>query len=189
MRMIVVTGTHQFQCGVSMVSVLTVPGNSGGNARGFAAALQAARRAAGLTQQELASRAGVGERTVRELERGRAVRPQRSTIDLLADGLGLAGPARARFAAAARGRDEPVQPVDKALGAGAPGVVALPPPVPLIGREDAVREVSTLVTVAEAVTLVGMAGVGKTCLALAVAHGVADRFPGGVAGVAVVDVD
>ena len=35
------------------------------------------------------------------------------------------------------------------------------------------------------VSLVGLAGVGKTALALAVAHAVAGRAPGGVAGVLV----
>ena len=71
---------------------------------GFAAVLRAHRRSAGLTQQELAARAGVGVRTVRELERGRATRPQRGTVELLADALGLVAPARTRFVNAARGR-------------------------------------------------------------------------------------
>src|SRR5689334_22923592 len=70
---------------------------------GFAEVLRARRREVGLTQQELADRANLGVRTVRELEKGRATRPQRNTIDLLADALGLNGSARAQFQWAARG--------------------------------------------------------------------------------------
>ncbi|MCI4063484.1 helix-turn-helix domain-containing protein [Micromonospora sp. R77] len=69
---------------------------------GLADLLRGHRRTAGLTQAELASRAGVGVRTVRDLERGRAARPQRTTVELLADALALTGGARAAFRAAAR---------------------------------------------------------------------------------------
>jgi predicted ATPase/DNA-binding XRE family transcriptional regulator len=146
--------------------------------------LRDGRRAAGLTQQELAARAGVGVRTVRELERGRATRPQRSTVELLADALGLAGPARDRFIAASRGWTAAPAGAEDAPAR----TVALPPPIALVGRDDALREVAELLSVADVVTLVGLAGVGKTGLALSVAHRVAARFPGGVAGVAISDV-
>src|SRR5512142_333868 len=63
----------------------------------FAAVLRARRIAAGLTQLELAARAGVGVRTVRELERARVHRPQRGTLELLANALGLSGTARDAF--------------------------------------------------------------------------------------------
>ncbi|HKS99563.1 MAG TPA: helix-turn-helix transcriptional regulator, partial [Rugosimonospora sp.] len=59
----------------------------------FAALLRGYRRATGLTQDEFAAKAGVGVRTLRDLERGRA-RPQRATADLLATALGLRGAAR-----------------------------------------------------------------------------------------------
>ena len=68
----------------------------------FDALLRARRLAAGLTQAELAGRAGVGIRTVRDLERGRS-RPQRTTMELLAKALGLTGRERATFLGAARG--------------------------------------------------------------------------------------
>jgi transcriptional regulator with XRE-family HTH domain len=71
---------------------------------GFGAVLRSHRLRAGLTQEELAARAEIGVRTVRDLERGRASRPQRTTVELLAAALGLTGPAWAAFAAAARGR-------------------------------------------------------------------------------------
>jgi transcriptional regulator with XRE-family HTH domain len=76
---------------------------------GFDAVLRSHRLRAGLTQEELAARAGIGVRTVRDLERGRASRPQRTTVDLLAAALGLTGRARAAFAGAARGRSAPAE--------------------------------------------------------------------------------
>jgi transcriptional regulator with XRE-family HTH domain len=59
--------------------------------------LRAHRLAQGLTQEELASRASLGVRTLRELERGRVARPQRSTVSLLADALALTGADRDDF--------------------------------------------------------------------------------------------
>ncbi|WP_320068384.1 ATP-binding protein [Micromonospora sp. RTGN7] len=167
---------------------------------GLSDLLCAYRRAAGLTQAELASRAGVGVRTVRDVERGRSVRPQRTTVELLAAALDLAGPARAEFVAAARGATAPRSaghppsvsgpgpswrpPPVLARSGGTP--IALPPPVELIGRERDVVELVDLLTADHGppvVSLVGLAGVGKTALALAVAHAVAGRAPGAVAGV------
>lgn len=153
--------------------------------------LRAHRRAAGLTQQELAARARVGVRTVRELERGRATRPQRGTVELLADALALAGNARTRFVEAARGRvvDEAAAAAVGASGAARPPrTVALPPPLALVGRDDDLRDVAGLLASCDVVQLIGLAGVGKTALALAVVHRVADQYPGGVAGVFVSDV-
>ncbi|GAA2368394.1 helix-turn-helix domain-containing protein [Dactylosporangium salmoneum] len=77
------------------------PQNAGA---GFAAALRTRRLARGLTQDELATRAGLGVRTLRELERGRVSRPQRNTVALLADALALTGPDREAFLAASAGR-------------------------------------------------------------------------------------
>ncbi|SCG72409.1 ATP-binding protein [Micromonospora rifamycinica] len=159
------------------------------------------RLAAGLTQADLAQRAGVGVRTIRDLERGRAHRPQRTTAELLAGALGLTGTARAGFLASARGTAavDPAEPPTAGLphrpaptGAARrdldlPGTpMALPPAVELIGRERELDELAGLLTGdgwPPVLSLVGLAGVGKTALALAVAHAVADAHPGGVAGV------
>ncbi|SCG79470.1 Predicted ATPase [Micromonospora echinaurantiaca] len=146
------------------------------------------RLAAGLTQAELASRAGVGVRTVRDLERGRSARPQRTTVELLAGALALAGPARSAFLAAAR----PAAPADPAEASGGAepaadaGPNALPPPAELIGRDRDLAELAGLLTDDRGprlVSLVGLAGVGKTALALAAAHAAAGSHPAGVAGV------
>jgi len=146
----------------------------------FPVLLRELRRAAGLTQEELAQGARVGVRTLRDLETGRAVRPQRSTVDLLASALGLEGAERDRFIAAARGRTVRKRPAG-------PGHVTLGAPPELIGRESAVLAVADLLDVARLVTLVGLAGIGKSVLAVVVGHHVADRCPGGVGGVMVAD--
>ncbi|MBB4738159.1 putative ATPase/DNA-binding XRE family transcriptional regulator [Actinoplanes octamycinicus] len=143
---------------------------------GFGAVLRAHRRRAGLTQEELAGRAAIGVRTVRDLERGRSSRPQRTTVELLAGALRLTGSDREEFLAAARGR---------------PSVVLPPAPLDeLIGRDVDIAELVARLAAADGprgVTLVGVAGVGKTSLAVVVAHRLTDAYPGGVAGVAVAD--
>jgi predicted ATPase/transcriptional regulator with XRE-family HTH domain len=153
---------------------------------GFDEMLRARRRAAGLTQDELATRAGVGVRTVRDLERGHASRPQRTTVELLADALGLAGADRRDFVSAAR-RPAPI-PAPRSEAARPRPIGGLPPPVQLTGRERDIEEVADLLHGGDGVvSLVGLAGVGKTSLALAVAERVADRFPGGAVGIVVSD--
>ena len=74
----------------------------------FGVLLRQLRRQAGLSQEALAQRAGVGIRTVRGLETGERTNPNVDTLRALADALGLTGAERAEFFAAA-GRDEPVQ--------------------------------------------------------------------------------
>ncbi|MFR9774432.1 ATP-binding protein [Micromonospora sp. MS34] len=151
--------------------------------------LRGHRLAAGLTQAELAARAGVGVRTVRDLERGRAARPQRTTVDLLADALGLSGDGRQAFLAAARPAaataPPPTGPPPTAGAAARSGTsIALPQPGPLLGRDRDVTEVAALLGAEHpVVSLVGLAGVGKTALALTVAYAVAGDHPAGVAGV------
>lgn len=139
----------------------------------FASLLLRLRQAAGLTQEELATRARVGVRTVRDLESGRATRPQRSTVDLLATALELTGADRVRFDAMARGRPVPT--------------VSLPRIEPLIGRDDDVAAVASRLEIADLVTIVGLTGVGKAALAITVANQVVDRFPGGVGAIRVTE--
>ncbi|MDP9798462.1 putative ATPase/transcriptional regulator with XRE-family HTH domain [Catenuloplanes nepalensis] len=163
---------------------MTVDHGSDQRGTGFADLLRARRATAGMTQADLASAAGIGVRTVRDLERGRASRPQRTTVELIATALALSGRERAEFLAAARGRlPVPGQPVPPRNG--------LPPPVELIGRDTEVADVAELLTSSGppgVVTLVGLAGVGKTSLGLAVAERIAADHPGGTAGTVITEL-
>ena len=49
----------------------------------FGTLLRHYRRAAELTQEELAERAGISVRSISDLERGSAHRPRRDTVDML----------------------------------------------------------------------------------------------------------
>ena len=73
-----------------------------GTPPGFGELLRAYRVAAELSREDLAARAGLSPRGVSDLERGARRSPRLETIRLLADALGLAGPDRAAFLAAAR---------------------------------------------------------------------------------------
>src|SRR5215468_9221056 len=73
----------------------------------FGALLRAGRHRALLSQEQLAARAGLSERTVRDLEAGRVRRPRDDTVRLLADALQLSGPQRESWIAAARGVHHP----------------------------------------------------------------------------------
>ena len=156
-------------------------GSQGGS--GFDVLLRRYRLRAKLTQEELAASAAIGVRTVRDLERGRASRPQRTTVELLAAALGLAGADREAFLSAARG-----QPADEPLPS--TSFLQIPPTTELIGRDDDVAEIVARLGADDGprgVTLVGIAGVGKTTLGVVVSHHVADAYPGGVAGVVITD--
>jgi predicted ATPase/transcriptional regulator with XRE-family HTH domain len=152
---------------------------------GFGGLLRRLRDEAGLTQDELAGAARVSQRAVSDLERGINATARKDTAVLLAGALGLDGPARELFVAAARGR----VPADEALAAvlrqRAP---SLPPPrrhnlsTPLtsfVGREHDLADVDRLLGGARLVTLAGPGGVGKTRLAAELAARAASRFADG----------
>ena len=166
-----------------------VPGSS--EPGEFAVTLRQLRDRAGLTQEELAERAGVTAHAVSALERGARTRPYPHTVRSLGAALELDGPAMTRLLAAVparvrrhpvegapdRGTDRPVLP-----GSGPPPGVALSvPTTPLLGREDDLDAVVALVRGgARLVTLVGPGGVGKTRLVADVAQLLAEDHPDGV---------
>ncbi|SEP75568.1 Tetratricopeptide repeat-containing protein [Lentzea xinjiangensis] len=131
------------------------------------------RITAGLTQEALAEKAGLSGQAVGALERGDRRHPHRETVLRLADALGLGADERAELAAAAartpRPRHAPSAPVRQLPAA----------PVRFSGREAEVAELTDLVRRPGVVVVSGMAGVGKTSLALHVAHRVAELFPDG----------
>src|SRR5215467_3476716 len=71
----------------------------------FGALVRACRHQAFLSQEQLAERAELSERTVRNLEAERVRSPRPDTVRLLADALELSGPERAGWFAAARRLD------------------------------------------------------------------------------------
>jgi predicted ATPase/transcriptional regulator with XRE-family HTH domain len=147
----------------------------------FADLLRRHRRAAGLTQEELAAAAGLSVRAVSDLERGLRRSPHKDTVQLLADALALADPERAAFMAAARralGPEDP-EPV-RALDAHPHNLPI--PPTPLVGRERDVAEVAALLRRADVrlLTLTGVGGTGKTRLGVQVAAELAHAFADGV---------
>ena len=153
----------------------------------FGALLVRLRSAAGLTQEQLAARAGLSPAAIAALESGKRRTPRFTTVELLAAALGLDAQHRQELVAASRSVES---------GAAAPDPRRLSrwsvaEPTPLVGR---VHELDLIVRSLVAgdtrlLTLVGPAGVGKTRLALAVAARLTDdaddvvgrdRFPDGV---------
>jgi predicted ATPase/transcriptional regulator with XRE-family HTH domain len=167
----------------------------------FGAVLRRLRESAGLTQEELAERAGLTAHGVSALERGARTRPYPHTVRALTAALRL-DPAEERAFLAAVPR-RPRRPADGAvpLPAGPPARAEEPPsgtlrgvPAPLTalrGRDDDVVAVASLLrrTTSRLVTLTGTGGVGKTSLALAVARAVAREHRDGVAFVPLAAVD
>jgi tetratricopeptide (TPR) repeat protein/transcriptional regulator with XRE-family HTH domain len=154
----------------------------------FGGLLRSLRTAAGLTQEELAEAARVSYRSISDLERGVSRSPRRDTARLLADALGLSGEDRARFEAAARGR--PPATGTMVPGSLPGGIAAATRTLPrdiasFTGREPEIGSVLTAVTgagaggVADICAISGMAGVGKTALAVHAAHRMAGGFPDG----------
>jgi transcriptional regulator with XRE-family HTH domain len=116
-------------------------GRDGGHLVDFGGLLRRHRMAAGLTQDELAERANVSSRSIGDIERGVSRAPQRNTVGLLAEALGLTGDERAAFEVTARRPAVPPSApppastfVDAAVTPHPPG-----PPVPPVGAQNSGR--------------------------------------------------
>ena len=172
--------------GVSGVGVAEQPALS------FAALLQQLRAEARLTQEELAEAASLSPRSVSDLERGISRTAHKETAQLLAGALSLAGPVRALFVAAARGK-APAADVLAARQRATPGAFmaaatrALPRDVAaftgrgaeltqLLGTIDDLAADGGVVGIH---AIDGMAGIGKTTFAVHAAHRLALHFPDG----------
>jgi predicted ATPase/transcriptional regulator with XRE-family HTH domain len=142
----------------------------------FGVRLRRERETLGLSQEELAERAGLSSHAVSALERGTRTRPYPHTVRALADALGLEGTGRADLISSVPARARTAR-VASSTGTG-PGIPV--PPTRLIGRDDDLRHVVDLLDRHRVVTLTGPGGVGKTRLSLAVARTVQDRFADGI---------
>jgi tetratricopeptide (TPR) repeat protein/transcriptional regulator with XRE-family HTH domain len=137
--------------------------------RAFGTLLRRRRIAAGLTQEELAERAGLSVRRIGDMERGIQQRPRTDTLALLAEALGLSPEEQAGLAEAAR-RLRPSAPV-------VPGYADASTP-PLVGRqrELALLERHLAGQGPQVLLLAGEPGIGKTrllhaAIPRALAHG------------------
>ncbi len=140
------------------------------------------RLAADLSQEALAARAGVSVRSISNLERGVRHRPRDETLRLLAEALGLTAVEREAFLAEARrSRQQPSVTAPIASASVSFSYVLPLPPTPLLGREQELAALVALLhnTDTRLLTLVGVGGVGKSHLALEVAHTLHGAFPDG----------
>lgn len=153
----------------------------------FGDLLRRFRRAADLTQEQLAERAGLSVAGISALERGAKVSPQRETVRLLAEALALSAADRQRLEATVAKR----QPSNagKAPSPQRPGFVP-PQSGPLVGREREQAELAALLAdpTCRLLTLVGPGGIGKTRLATQVAVAGERRFADGFAFVSLAPV-
>ena len=134
----------------------------------FGAQLKGLREAAGFTQEELATIAGLSVHAVSSLERGQRRRPQLDTVRALASALEL--DTEARDALFEKARTTASDTVVDELTEGLPLA-----PTNLIGRDDALQTLQQWLTQPSfrLITLTGPGGAGKSRLGLELAHTVA----------------
>jgi transcriptional regulator with XRE-family HTH domain len=139
----------------------------------FSAWLRAQRHALGLTQAELGSRAGCSAAAIRKFEAGER-RPSTQIAERLAAAIDLANADRPAFVALARRAAAPSEI--------SPVVALALQPSPFVGRDHELADLARLLARPDCrlLTLIGLGGVGKTCLALHVAQAQAAAFADGV---------
>jgi predicted ATPase/DNA-binding XRE family transcriptional regulator len=148
----------------------------------FGTLLRQYRTLAGLSQEDLAERAGLSRRGISDLERGARRVPHLGTVRRLSEALALDQPQQAALIESARAvtstapQDEPRQtpPANRTNLPHQWGT--------LIGRQRELAEVAALLQRQDVglVTLTGAGGSGKTRLAIGVARELVDDFQDGV---------
>jgi predicted ATPase/transcriptional regulator with XRE-family HTH domain len=158
----------------------------------FSQMLRDRRLAAGLTQEALAERAGLGVRSIQALERGES-KPLRGTLLRLAGALDLTQEERGPFSVAAEpaprrrapapsqagGQTANTQPGQPAVSAHRHGYL----PVPLtsfVGREQEMADIARLLSTARLLTMTGPGGTGKTRLTVQAAAAARPHHADGV---------
>jgi tetratricopeptide (TPR) repeat protein/transcriptional regulator with XRE-family HTH domain len=133
----------------------------------FGCLLRRLRAREQLTQEALAEAATLSVRTISDLERGVNRTARRATAELLATALGLVGPERSSFIAAARGRPAPagMETSGPRTGVARPATRA----EALIGRDSELTALAKLMVevaagLGNAVLIEGEPGIGKSAL-------------------------
>ncbi len=160
-----------------------MPTNPPRTISGFDVLIRRARQAAGLTQEQLAERAGVSARTISDIERAVFRAPHRMTLELIADALEISEHEREEWSRIHRVRTQrDRETATRATTDRSRGQTRLPSiPTSFVGRTEEIQSLTRLVRSpgVRLVTLTGTGGVGKTRLALVVARNIADRFRDG----------
>jgi non-specific serine/threonine protein kinase len=142
----------------------------------FAELLRQHRLSRGLTQAELAERAGLSWRGISDLERGLKQAPRASTVRLLVRGLGLPEPEAAALLRAARPRPDRVPNTESGHERH-----NLPlPTTSFVARAGELAQLEQVLRASCLVTITGAGGCGKTRLALEVARTHVEQFADGV---------
>ena len=115
---------------------------AGDDRSSLAAVLRGLREDAGLSQEELARRAGLSAHAISALERGTRTRPYPHTLRSLAEALGLSEADRSRLIAAVPPRARPARAASDAATARPRDLPV--PTTPLLGRDEDVRRVGRL---------------------------------------------
>jgi tetratricopeptide (TPR) repeat protein/transcriptional regulator with XRE-family HTH domain len=160
----------------------------------FSHLLRGHRQAADLTQEELAAKSGLSVRAVTNMERGRTARPYRRSVALLAKALELPEDDATTLLLSARGLISPALSAKSQLtitsfehGRRQPVPRQLPASVRhFVGRTAELAELTKLLddsaggrSAVVISAIGGMAGVGKTALAVFWGHQIACRYPDG----------
>lgn len=142
----------------------------------FGELLRALRQREGLSQRELAELANVSERAISDLERGVARNPQKETALRLARAFGLHGRERDNFERANR-RHQDTASMPRT---GRSTTRTLPRDITsFTGRTAELDQLAGAAGSGGIYAIHGMAGAGKTALAIRAAHDLAPWFPDG----------